>query len=483
MRVLLKSATLWGMNDVAKFPGLMTRKRSRNWYYRVRIPKDLRAKYEKTEIWESLGTEDRSEAERAWYEVSARIRDEFDQVRAGGVDSLDGPGPHGIARRARLRRARGASDSPPTTLRKLSKSLAENLARRWFKEELDRRMLVPPDHPQDAIADSRSLLSAWENPDDHGTLATTQGAANELVADFGFEGSVGDSHFDYLTELLRQGLVELETQKLEYLERGTSAAVRSTMFGMTTPLRDAYTNRPETIQPGSNKRVPYTSEELTTIFNAPIYTGCVDDEYGFNRVGEEKPRRGRFWLPLLGLYTGARAGELCQLRVEDFMVTDGGTPFIRICADEHWMTLKTRNAARDIPVHSELMKIGFQEFVDYLSSQGENRLFPEMIVEGKSPSYRFSKLYGTFRKSLDLKRTGLDFHSFRHTARQALRRVDVLNSAGSRVDEQIDEMFGWAEGKRMSSRYGASFPVDELARLMEQIHYAELDLSHLYPAV
>ena len=160
MRVLLKSATLWGMNDVAKFPGLMTRKRSRNWYYRVRIPKDLRAKYEKTEIWESLGTEDRSEAERAWYEVSARIRDEFDQVRAGGVDSLDGPGPHRIARRARLRRARGASDSQPTTLRKLSKSLAENLARRWFKEELDRRMLLPPGliHPGMTIVSESSQL-------------------------------------------------------------------------------------------------------------------------------------------------------------------------------------------------------------------------------------------------------------------------------------------------------------------------------------
>ena len=218
-------------------------------------------------------------------------------------------------------------------------------------------------------------------------------------------------------------------------------------------------------QGDKHERVPYTPEELITIFNAPIYTGCVDDEFGFNRIGQEKPRRGRFWLPLLGLYTGARAGELCQLRVKDFMATNEGTPFVRICAEESWMRLKTRNAARDIPIHSKLMKIGFRDFVAHQHANGESLLFPEMIVEGKSPSYRFSKLYGTFRKSLGLKRTGLDFHSFRHSARQALRRVDVLHNAGSRVDEQIDEMFGWAEGKKMSSRYGKGFPVDELSKL------------------
>ena len=86
--MLLKSATFRGMNEVAKFPGLMTRKRSRDWYYRAQIPKSLRAKFAKTEIWVSLGTEDRSDAERTWYGVSARIRDELDQVRTGDVGSF-----------------------------------------------------------------------------------------------------------------------------------------------------------------------------------------------------------------------------------------------------------------------------------------------------------------------------------------------------------------------------------------------------------
>lgn len=229
------------------------------------------------------------------------------------------------------------------------------------------------------------------------------------------------------------------------------------------------------------QRVPYTIEQLQRMFTAPLYTGCKDDKWGFSRPGDQRPRRGRFWLPLLGLFTGAREGELCQLRTKDVSSTPAGTPFIQIRKEEAWMSGKTTSANRPVPIHPVLIKIGFQVFVDEQRSAGEEFLFPEMLKEGAPPSARFTRLFATFRKSLGLKMPGLDFHSFRHTAREALKRVDVLNKRGGDLDHEIDLIFGWAGGKEMRNRYAkGAWPVDELATLVEQIAYPGLDLSHVH---
>jgi integrase len=46
-----------------------------------------------------------------------------------------------------------------------------------------------------------------------------------------------------------------------------------------------------------DKRLPFSTEQLIRIFNAPLYRGCVDDGAGYARPGRNHPRRGRFWVP------------------------------------------------------------------------------------------------------------------------------------------------------------------------------------------
>lgn len=48
-----------------------------------------------------------------------------------------------------------------------------------------------------------------------------------------------------------------------------------------------------------DRRLSFTSSDLARIFAAPLYTGCLDDERGYARPGPNRPRRGRFWVPLL----------------------------------------------------------------------------------------------------------------------------------------------------------------------------------------
>ncbi|KUM25969.1 hypothetical protein AU467_23530 [Mesorhizobium loti] len=59
-----------------------------------------------------------------------------------------------------------------------------------------------------------------------------------------------------------------------------------------------------------DKRLPFSYDDLKAIFSAPLYTGCKDDEAGYNVEGTKIVRRGRFWAPLMALYTGMRLNEV-----------------------------------------------------------------------------------------------------------------------------------------------------------------------------
>jgi integrase len=76
----------------------------------------------------------------------------------------------------------------------------------------------------------------------------------------------------------------------------------------------------------------------------------------------------RRWVPWLCAYTGARAGEITQLRGKDVMKHEG-VDAIRVTPDAG--TVKTREP-RTIPIHQHLIAQGFLKFVN---SKGEGPLF------------------------------------------------------------------------------------------------------------
>ncbi|MCB1337807.1 MAG: hypothetical protein KDK10_10290 [Maritimibacter sp.] len=62
-----------------------------------------------------------------------------------------------------------------------------------------------------------------------------------------------------------------------------------------------------------DQRDPFSPDQLAKLFSSPLYTGCRSERF-CAEPGEQSMRgTARFWLPLLGLFTGARLNELCQL--------------------------------------------------------------------------------------------------------------------------------------------------------------------------
>lgn len=117
-----------------------------------------------------------------------------------------------------------------------------------------------------------------------------------------------------------------------------------------------------------DKRRPFSIEQLRRIFNSPLYTGCVDDVYGYAKVGDARPRRARFWIPLIALFSGMRMNEICQLKVSDIRTLDGVQCFVVI--EDGDKRVKTAASERAIPIHQELIRIGFLAFVDEQRAAG-----------------------------------------------------------------------------------------------------------------
>ncbi|WOF72515.1 phage integrase SAM-like domain-containing protein [Parvibaculaceae bacterium PLY_AMNH_Bact1] len=97
----------------------------------------------------------------------------------------------------------------------------------------------------------------------------------------------------------------------------------------------------------SEKRRPFSPSELITIFNAPLYRGCVDDGRNYAKPGPDVIRRARFWFPLIGLFTGMRANEIAQLKVADLKEMKGGHFYFDV-NDADGKKLKTKTSTRAV---------------------------------------------------------------------------------------------------------------------------------------
>lgn len=141
----------------------------------------------------------------------------------------------------------------------------------------------------------------------------------------------------------------------------------------------------------------------------------------FARVRTEHVR----WAAWIGLYTGARVGEIGQLYLRDF-VMEGDQPCVRFTVESEGQTLKTEASQRLVPLHPDLIEMGLWTRVEELRAAGEERLFPDMRIDSKAGTGNaISKGFGYYLKQIGIKprrangRVG--FHSLRKTVIQALQ--------------------------------------------------------------
>ncbi len=156
-------------------------------------------------------------------------------------------------------------------------------------------------------------------------------------------------------------------------------------------------------------RQPWSDESLSKLFSHPIWKEQrmpLDKKAGATAA---------YWIPLLGLYSGARCSELCQLRTDDIK-KESGVWMMQINDGDPTQRIKTNAARRSIPLHAELLRLGF---IQYSKSITQGSLWPKLPKrEGKAGGY-FSQFFGELRAELGIP-PSMSFHSFRHSARTNL---------------------------------------------------------------
>jgi integrase len=135
------------------------------------------------------------------------------------------------------------------------------------------------------------------------------------------------------------------------------------------------------------RRKHFTDDELKLLFESKMY-----QQGAFERDSD-------CWLPILGLFTGARQAELCQLLSSDVrQEPETSLWYIDINKDSD-KRLKTDSSPRQVPIHPELEQLKFVEFAQRASNNPGGRLFPDEKRNGVGEFGAYSKRFNRYREA------------------------------------------------------------------------------------
>lgn len=218
---------------------------------------------------------------------------------------------------------------------------------------------------------------------------------------------------------------------------------------------------------GTRKRKDYSPTELSQIFQSPA----------FSRPDWRLPRRdfgqAFYWLPLLMYYTGARREEVAQLRASDALNSEEGVPFLSILAtqgdDDGGRTVKTLGSRRKVPLHPELITLGFLEYAKAMPPDGQ--LFPKLKP---NPAGYYGVNWGKawahyLRNAVGLDCSASPAHGFRHTFKTLCRQQGI-------PEDIHDAITGHSNGS-VGRGYG-TMPLKRIAQELSKLPKAPLRQLH-----
>ena len=256
-----------------------------------------------------------------------------------------------------------------------------------------------------------------------------------------------------------------------------------------TTVDPAKTDKPHIeYEAPSSEDKSFTPEDLAAIFNGFLYSGI--DSGTFKYVYPYQ-----FWLPLLGLYTGGRLNELCQLDTEDVRQDRRTGIWIIDIADDPKdkplpKALKNKSSRRHLPIHDELIRMGFLDFAEQARREGREKLFSDGLVyhEGKGWGSKATTFFtrmpsGTTKSGGYFHSVGIrkrrengktdkkKFHTFRHTF------VDLVRNTSTEALNVLTALTGHSDPDRNeSATYGTGFYMQNKHRILHSVDFP-VDLS------
>jgi len=214
-------------------------------------------------------------------------------------------------------------------------------------------------------------------------------------------------------------------------------------------------------------REGFSNEELNQIFDPAKYLG-----YTIRNL-KRRTKLTSFFVPLIGLHTGMRLEEICQLRLKDIS-TAGNYDVFKVVISED-TKLKNIQSERIIPIHENLKKLGFLDYCKYLRKLKYERVFYDLEKNRDGYGRNMGRFFTDYLRKLDLYQHQTKvFHSLRHTF------ITNLLQNGVR-EEVVNGLDGHAQ-KTMSTTvyFKGGFPADVLYEEgISKLNYEGMDFENL----
>jgi hypothetical protein len=308
---------------------------------------------------------------------------------------------------------------------------------RVFRELIAREQRVPEgsakaiwDIPMSSITmeDIESYVKAmWDYPDRQGKRTSLSGDAKAVLARGGKAQTRVNAkkHMGHVAGLLEWAIIK------KYAAVDTLTILRLAMKGPTEDEDSGYR--------------AFSTEELARIFDSPAYR-------------EDRFENGwQYWSPLVALNTACRIREFSDMTVDDVIEVNGlpciwfrgGTVEEVVGADVGIVKrVKTISAERIVPIASNLIALGFLEYVDGRRATGKVWMWDNLLWESKSGFGRYiTKWFGDYLREVGVKPQQepevktprhKTYHSFRATLRQRLDTVSLDTTVITRVIGHVD---------------------------------------------
>lgn len=471
-------------------------KRDGRYSIKRRVPTKLLPAYGgKQMIVRALGTSDHREAKRLVVLRWAELDREFAAVETAMADAAQKQGPapaqpsaawQALSPKERAARETAEQeymvglaaletrlafhDDEEDEQTERDRALVDNARLRWEREQREERDAAASERRIRRAAAGDILLSAvadkWEAEQQPGK----RGAQTVRKTVEHFEAVNGKLMVQAVT---KQHVLAF---KDALVEQGTTAPTANIKIGWIGTLLIFARDKLHLIEtnPATNirltdkrrdkeKRRAFEETELKAIFESPVYTDALRPDAGGGEAA--------YWLPLLSLYTGARQTELGQLHPDDVMQE----AYWDASGEEHtaWVlrfvenaargqTVKNEGSERRVPIHADLIELGFVTLAQRALAAGQSRIFPEIVPDSSGTLMgNWSKWFGRYRRKV-CGLTGKDtpFHSFRHTFKHFARLARIPN-------EVHNEFTGHETGDVADSYGGLSYPLHPLVEGMK----------------
>jgi integrase len=226
---------------------------------------------------------------------------------------------------------------------------------------------------------------------------------------------------------------------------------------------------------------PFNIDEINRVLAHPWFTGCRDEQ-AIHEPGDHRLTGMHYWVPLLALYTGARAGELGGLRVNEVRL-DHQHPHFVIQPNSYRSTKGSYR--RLIPVLDVLLTLGFDHYVERISNAGHDRLFPDWKpprgkVQPNETAWSNGQVIRAFNRTVIPLSLGtllapgvrqeVTFHGFRGAFKTLLQRPEY----GVPMN-YLHEVVGHAK-TNLDKRYVGEIPIEETYPLVRHCNYPGIKL-------